>query len=84
MTEGITVRSVSGDLWKELKVEAVKEGMTLGEAVNLALQKWLMERKAAGKGDKHVRKSFLNLKPIKFEGANKGKLSTLVDETLYG
>ena len=84
MTEGITVRSVNSGLWRELKVAAVKEGMTLGEAVNLALQKWLMERKVSGKGDKHTRKSFWNMKPIKFEGANKEKLSTLVDETLYG
>ena len=85
MTEGITVRSVNSDLWRELKVAAVKEGMTLGEAMNLALQKWLQERKDASRGSK--RKSFWSLKPIRFEGADKGKLkklSTLVDETLYG
>lgn len=82
MTEGITVRSVNSDLWRELKVAAVKEGMTLGETVNLALQKWLHERKDAGRGGK--RKSFWSLKPIRFEGAGKEKLSTLVDETLYG
>lgn len=82
MTEGITVRSVNRDLWRELKVAAVKEGMTLGETINLALQKWLQERKEANIGSK--RKSFWNLKPIKFEGADKKKLSTLVDDTLYG
>ena len=85
MTEGVTVRAVNRGLWKELKVTAVKEGMTLGEAVNLALQKWLQERKGAGKAGR--RKSFWSLKPIKFEGAEKGelkKLSALVDETLYG
>ena len=82
MTEGVTVRAVNRGLWRELKVKAVKEGMTLGEAVNLALQKWLHEQKEANAGGK--RKSFWNLKPFKFEGAGKEKLSTIVDETLYG
>lgn len=83
MTEGTTVRSVNSELWKKLKVAAVEEGMTLGETVNLALQKWLQERDKSGRGS-GKRKSFWSLKPIKFEGADKGKLSTLVDETLYG
>ncbi|MBI2137797.1 hypothetical protein HYU12_04750 [Candidatus Woesearchaeota archaeon] len=82
MTEVITVRSVNRGLWRELKVAAVKEGVTLGEAVNLALQNWLQERKNAGKGGKG--KSFWSLKPLRFEGADKEKISTLVDETLYG
>ncbi len=84
MTEGITVRSVKSDLWRELKIVALKEGITLGEAVNLALQKWLHERKGASKTGK--RKSFWDMKPIEFEGADKGelkKLRALVDETLY-
>lgn len=82
MTEGITVRSVNKDLWRELKITAVKEGITLGEAMNLALQKWLQEKKYACRSGK--RKSFWSMKPIKFEGADKEKLSELVDETLYG
>ncbi|MBI2145053.1 hypothetical protein HYU18_01890 [Candidatus Woesearchaeota archaeon] len=82
MTEGVTVRAVNRGLWRELKVTAVKEGITLGEAVNLAIQKWLHEQKEAQAGNKH--KSFWSLRPFKFEGADKEKLSTLVDETLYG
>ena len=31
MTDVITIRSVNRGLWRELKVEAVKEGVTLGE-----------------------------------------------------
>lgn len=82
MTDVITIRSVNRGLWRELKVEAVKEGVTLGEALNTALQNWLQERKNAGKGSKS--KSFWSLKPIRFEGADKEKISTLVDKTLYG
>lgn len=82
MTEGVTVRSVNRGLWRELKVAAVREGITLGEAMNSALQRWLHEQKARTMSGK--RKSFWNLQPIKFMGADKKKLSTLVDDTLYG
>ena len=82
MTKGITIRSVNRNLWRELKVAAVKRGMTLGEAVNFALEDWLHSQKEASAGTN--RKSFWSLKPIKFEGSSKEKLSWLVDKTLYG
>ena len=81
MTKLITVRDVNPSLWRELKVEAVKEGLTIGGAMNLALERWLhdKETKKTKKG-----KSFWDLKPFKFEGKDAGFLSTKVDEVLYG
>ena len=80
MTKLITARDVSPNLWRELKVEAVKEGLTMGEAINLALEKWLHEHK----NKKKISKSFLDLEPLEFKGEDAKYLSTKVDEILYG
>ena len=77
----ITIRDINPRFWRELKVEAVREGMTIGEAVNIAIEKWLMEYKSK---EHKKTKSFWDLKPFKFEGKDAGQLSTKVDEILYG
>jgi len=77
----ITIRDVNPRFWRELKVEAVKEGMTIGEAINIAIEKWLIEYKI--KENKKT-KSFWDLKPFKFGGKESGQLSAKVDEVLYG
>ena len=78
----ITIRDVNPRFWRELKVEAVKEGLTIGKALNLALERWLHEYK--NKRSKIKTKSFWDLKPFKYEGEDAGKLSVKVDEVLYG
>ena len=78
----ITIRDVNPRFWRELKVEAVKEGLTIGKALNLALERWLHEYK--NKRSKIRTKSFWDLKPFKYEGEDAGKLSVKVDEVLYG
>ena len=82
MTDSITVRGVNSSLWRELKIEAVKENLVVGEAVNLALENWLREHRAKGKKGKQ--KSFWDIKPIAFSGADARELSRRVDEVLYG
>ena len=77
----ITIRDVNPRFWKELKVEAVKEGLTIGQAINLALERWLHEYK--NKVNSKNTKSFWDLKPVKFEGENAEQLSMEVDEVLY-
>jgi hypothetical protein len=77
----ITIRGVNPRFWRELKVEAVKEGLTAGEAVNIALEKWLRECKIK---EKKRAKSFWDLKPFNYEGEDAGKLSMKIDEVLYG
>ena len=78
----ITIRDVNPRYWQELKVEAVKEGLTIGEVINLALDKWLHQYRNK-KTSKKIR-SFWDLKPIKFEGKDAEQLSTKIDEVLYG
>lgn len=76
----ITIREINPMLWKELKIEAVKDGLNVGEAVNLALEKWLHEHKNPIK----ISKSFFDLEPLEFDGEDAKYLSTKVDEILYG
>lgn len=82
MTGSITVRGVNSSLWKELKIEAVRGDLVIGEAVNLALENWLREHRAKGKKGKQ--KSFWDIEPIAFSGADARELSRKVDEVLYG
>ena len=77
----ITIRDVNPRYWRELKVEAVKDGLTIGEAINLALERWLQEYKNIRKTKSA--KSFWDLKPVKHKGKNFSRLSTMVDEVLY-
>lgn len=78
----ITIRDVNPRFWRELKVEAVKEGLTIGEAINLALERWLHEYR--NKQDRKKIKSFWDLKPFKFEEEGAEHLSSKVDEVVYG
>ena len=78
----ITIREINSRLWREVKSESVKEGLTMGQTVNIALEKFLKEHKSK-KQDKKT-KSFWDLKPYKFEGKDSGKLSVKVDEVVYG
>ena len=78
----ITIRDVNSNLWRELKIETVKEGMTIGQAINLALENWIREHRKRINGDKV--KSFWDLNPVKYEGKDAGHLSMKVDEALYG
>ncbi len=77
----ITIRDINPRFWRELKVEAVKEGLTIGQTVNLALDKWLREYRH---NEKRKAKSFWDLRPITLAGKEAEKLSTQVDEVLYG
>ncbi|HLD04144.1 MAG TPA: hypothetical protein VJG90_00335 [Candidatus Nanoarchaeia archaeon] len=75
----ITIREVNPRFWKELKIQAVTEGVTLGQAVNLALERWLSEK---AQPKKKKTKSFWNIKPIDMPGTEHDSLR--VDEVLYG
>lgn len=77
----ITIRDVNPRFWREMKVQAVKEGVAVGQALNLALENWLtqIKQKPAKK-----KKSFWELAPYSYEGVDAGKLSTKIDEVLYG
>lgn len=78
----ITIRGVNPGFWRGLKVEAVRGGMTIGQAVNIALERWLHEHKSGRNGKKS--KSFWSLKPVTMKGKDAAHLSAKVDEVLYG
>ena len=78
----ITIRDVNPQYWKELKIEAVREGITVGQALNIALDKWLSSYK--NKKEEKKKRSFWDMKPLEFEGQNSTQFSRTVDEVLYG
>ena len=78
----ITIRGINSRLWREAKSESVKEGLTMGQTVNIALEKFLKEHKSK-KQDKKT-KSFWDVNPYKFEGRDSGNLSIKIDEVVYG
>ena len=78
----ITIREINSRLWREAKSESVKEGLTMGQTVNIALEKFLKEHKSK-KQDKKT-KSFWDVSPYTFGGKDSGNLSIKVDEVVYG
>ncbi|GEM_PF-4501127 len=78
----ITVRDVNPHFWRELKIEAVKEGLTIGQTMNLALENWFRHHKGK-KADKKA-KSFWDIEPVVLDKKDAKNLSTMVDKVLYG
>ena len=73
----VTIRNIDKTHWREFKAEVVKEGLNMGQAINLAMNDWLTKRK-----EKHI-KSFFRAKPVKFKDEDIKYLSKKVDEVLY-
>lgn len=72
-----TIRNLDEANFRELKAKAAREGKSLGEAVNEAIQVYLHEP---------VRiktRSILDLQPIEFPPGNEN-LSREIDPVLYG
>ena len=72
----LSIRNVNKKIFKEFKAQAIKEGMNVGEALNIALEMWLEK-------EKMKKKSFLELKPVDW-GKGTEKASKEIDEYLYG
>ncbi len=70
------IRNVNKKVFAEFKAEAVREGLSIGEALNMAILSWLDKKKS--------RK--LNFMDMKTESWGKGteKTSTEIDKILYG
>ncbi len=78
----VTIRNVNPESWKDFKATAVKEGLAVGEALNLALKKFVKEVGEKKKVEGH--KEIWDLKPVRFQGPDAEHLSQKVDEILYG
>jgi hypothetical protein len=76
MATQITVRDVDEHVFREFKAEAVKQGMTLGTALTLAMEKF--RSTLSGK-----RTKLTSLKPSAW-GKGTEHVSEEVDEILYG
>lgn len=71
----LCVRDVDQKIFREFKARVVKEGLTVGSALTLAMKQWVEEESE--------RKSFLELKPVDW-GAGTEKSSKEIDGLLYG
>lgn len=70
-----TIRNIDHSIYKKLKIKALVEGITIGEAINRAVKTWLnIEPK------KH--KSILEIRPEHI-GKQYRHLSKEIDEILY-
>ena len=72
----VTIRNIDKQSWQEFKAEVIREGLNVGDAVNLAIHQWLSKEKKPSK-------SFFKSKPAVFRGKNPERLSEDIDEVLY-
>lgn len=71
-----TIRNIDPFVYKKLKTKATADGITIGEAINMAVMEWLNINPK-----KH--KSILDIKPEHF-GKQNMHLSEEIDKILYG
>ncbi|MDY6769708.1 MAG: hypothetical protein SVU88_01920 [Candidatus Nanohaloarchaea archaeon] len=69
-----TIRGVDEELFNRFKSKAAEEGVTVGEAVNMAMLEWLSEEAEV---------SIMELEPVSW-GEETANLSENVDAALYG
>lgn len=72
----LSVRNVNKEIFKEFKTQAIREGLAIGKAVNIALETWTEKEKGR-------KKSFEELKPVDW-GKGTEKSSKEIDKALYG
>lgn len=74
----VTLRDFDDELYKELKSEAIKDDITVAQALKKAVATWLSLHK-----HKKKKKSVFDYKPVDF-GPGSEKSSQEIDEVLYG
>ena len=72
----LSVKGVNEDIFREFKAESVREGMTVGNAITLAMKLML------DNAEKKPKISFLNFKPRHF-GKGTERTSEEIDKILY-
>ena len=71
----VTIRDVNKQVFREFKADAIKQGLKLGTALTLAMEKFRSEL--------HTKKiKFTSVKPTSW-GKGTGHVSAHVDEILY-
>lgn len=74
-----SVRNLNRKVFATFKAEAIREGMTVGEALTAAMDEWLKGKRKTAK----IRRDFRRFKPRTW-GATSGRTSSEIDEILYG
>ena len=70
-----TIRNIDPFIYKKLKTKAAQEGISIGEAVTVAVSEWLGV-------SKKKKRSIIDIKPEHF-GKQYRNLSEEIDEVLY-
>jgi len=70
-----TIRNIDPFIYKKLKTKAAQEGISIGEAVTMAVSEWLGV-------SKKKKRSIIDIKPEHF-GKQYRDLSEEIDEVLY-
>ena len=70
-----TIRNIDPFIYKKLKTKAAQEGISIGEAVTMAVSEWLGV-------SKKKKRSIIDIKPEHF-GRQYRNLSEEIDEVLY-
>lgn len=77
--EMVTIRGVDEEVLRKFKAKTIEERMKMGEALTIAMKRWIKER-----GKKKVSpKILLKIKPFDW-GKGTKKTSLEIDEILYG
>ncbi len=71
-----TIRNLDKELFNEFKSYTIKEGLNLGEALNLVMSEWLSRKKTK------KTLSLLSLKPISW-GKGTERVSSEIDKIIY-
>ena len=74
----LAVRDVDPEIFQEFKSETVKEGLTIGKALNQAMEFWMSGSK------KKPKMSIAEFKPSKPWPKGTERLSEEIDKVLYG
>ena len=71
----LIVRNVDKRVFHEFKSEAVREGVTIGKAITMAMFMWIERER------KTPKRSILDLKPVSYKSR---KASAEIDKEVYG
>ena len=75
----ITIREIDDRIYRQFKMEVVRDGTKIGNALTMAMKMWLDYMRK----NKQTKKSILEVKPSDWGKGNENA-SVEVDRTLYG
>jgi hypothetical protein len=75
----IAIRDVDEEILRKFRAKTIEENMKMGEALTLAMKRWIEERKKRRVNPKYL----LEVKPFDW-GKGSERTSVEIDEILYG